>query len=211
MSRKLPRILSPKEPKEYLEAERIEGNLLYLKGHRYPLKGIPSVEKVKQASVLKKALTRPWKTVDIPEDTLGIFATELYRIVEILTKNTRLAHKIAFIVEYDQAYRYRLQDLFTSSTKEVLVSHPFEEILRLQALHRERDRIDFTYTDGQRTRSVNYTHNKIWYLFPLAALYIATHRRRWKKAMQQATYNNLVLDEGDKYWASMKKDYKYSM
>lgn len=171
---------------------KIEENLIYLEGHPYPHKGIPTQEKVEQANEIKHGIKR-LKIINAPEAYLGAFASEIKNLSTKLVGDNA-AHSIAFVLEYDNAYRFRLQDLFTATTKERL-NNPLE-ILRLSKLNKERE----------KNKTV---HSKLVPLFWLTFIYATLHRKKWKQAIEQSDFTNLQFDKGDIYWAKLKQDYTY--
>ena len=177
----------------YLDVERIENNLIYIKNHPYPIKGVPTVELVEKANEIKKAIkTFNIANIRLPRAYLGSFAKEIQKLAYRLTSDPTKAYAIAFVLEYDQAYRFRLQDLFTATTKEKL-KNPLE-ILRLRKLHKQRDK-------------GNHVHRKLNLFF--IALFFYAMLPRWRKAIAQADFSRLQFDEGDLYWAAQKTDYDY--
>ncbi len=95
----------------YLEVERIEGTLLYLKGATFPFKGKPTEDAVQ--------------------------ATNLFKT--ILKGHIPLLEIVNYVLEYDWAYRVRYIDLCNETTKEKLLKHPHREIKRLLTLNKQRD------------------------------------------------------------------------
>lgn len=169
-----------------------DGILLSVEGHPYPVKGFPKIQEVTRANEIKAAMKKPWSLKKIPyyPATFGIFAKEVQKLVSHLT-NPHLAYLIAYVVEYDQAYRFRLQDLLSE-----LTHLSTWEILRLSKLNYERE-VD------------KNTHKKLRYIFWLAAVHAFIFKKKWLKAQKEITFSNLQFDAGDKYWASMKTDYRY--
>jgi hypothetical protein len=95
----------------YLEVEREENGLLYLKGATFPFKGQPSEPVLEAVNLFKKLLK-------------GRFAAK--EIIE-------------YILRYDWAYRVRFIDLCSETTTEQLLNHPWREINRLMELNKQRD------------------------------------------------------------------------
>lgn len=181
-----------------IEVERIEGKLLYLKGHKYPLKGIPMQEHVDKANEIKSAIKKPWILESVYPNPFvqGVFSEELRQLIIRLTNRYRLADQLAFVVEHDQAYRLRLQDLFSETEQRAMRRRPIREILRLMRLHKQRD----------IRRQV---HPKLRALFIGVMVWIVFNRRKWEEAINQADFTALSMDESDRYWACHKHDYDY--
>jgi hypothetical protein len=182
------------EDNQGIEVERVEDERMYLKGFKYPFKGVPTIEKIEKANEIKKAIKSFKSLEDVRQITATFhsFAAEIYGLVYKLTRNQHMAYCISFVLEYDQGYSLRLQDLFNETSKEKL-KNPLE-ILRLSKIHKGRD------IDG-------HVHKKLKYFFWLLALYSILPR--WRKAIEQVDFSKLQMDVGDRYWACMKYDYDY--
>jgi len=118
-----------------------------------------------------------------------------YGFEETVCTNT--AKYISHFIEYDNAYRFRMQDLFTETSKGRLASSPIKEFKRLAILSQERDSAVVSL--------------KFQRLIRLVALVLLTPRVRkaFKKALQLSTFENLQFDKCDEYWVSMRTDYDY--
>lgn len=102
---------------------------------------------------------------------------------------------LAHVIEYDSAYRIRLQDLCSETTKEALINSPRKEIRRLIALNRQRDYKEVS-------DKLVLLGNVATYL-----LLIPSIRKRFREAVNQMDLKNLQMDESDVYWGLMKTDY----
>ncbi len=164
------------------EIDRIEGNLIYLKGHPYPWKGIPTIEGIAMANEVKTALKDKSifqflkAKVKLPQNPLPI-TKEIIKMTN--------SKKIAAIFEYDAAYRLRFQHLFSHSTKETL----YKDIPKLLEISKECD--------------LPEVHAKIAALIKIIPKTIV----KWR--IQKVNYANLTLDEADTYWLKFRTDYKY--
>ena len=104
---------------------------------------------------------------------------------------------ISHFIEYDNAYRFRMQDLFTETSKELLMKQPIKEIKRLALLSQERD-----------SAGVSVKFQRVIKLASLILL-IPRVRKAFKKALEISIFENLQFDECDEYWVSMRTDYDY--
>ena len=104
---------------------------------------------------------------------------------------------IACMFEYDNAYRFRIQDLFHASTKEAMIKNPYKEISRLLVLSKERD------SEGVSV--------KFRYIKPLLfiAFLIPRVKRQFIKTLELIDFSKLQFDEIDLYWVSMRTDYNF--
>lgn len=99
------------------------------------------------------------------------------------------------LIEYDNAYRYRLQDLFSETTKEQL-QNPIKEIPRLIQINKERD--------FQVTEKIQ----KLGKLLTLI-LRIPKFNKAYQIALKDITLAKLSFQEDDIYWVCFKTDYKW--
>lgn len=118
----------------------------------------------------------------------GAFAVE--RFLEAVTGNRQFAHNIAQIPEYDDAYRYRLQDIFTELNVLEFRKNPIKEFDRLVKLYISRERM-----------GVYYKTKNIIRLAKLA-LCIPSFRRKVCDNINHLL-NFGWFDESDKYWVSI--------
>ena len=191
----------------YFTVKRItyeNGILLWLEDHKFPFKGMATEETVDAANKIKSLLKTPFFFLRLQKATkilpsffpqpnhLTPVAREILSIIPI-----RLGTLMAFVLEYDAAYRLRLQDLLSETSKEEMVKQPIREILRLLKINKRRD--------------YEIVHRKIRnfaYIFILALLF-PPFREKFKKSLQRSNFQNLQLDDGDRYWLKQRTDYKY--
>ncbi len=217
-----------------MEVERIEfdhGIRIWLKGHPFPQKGIPTPEAIFAINTPKRllmeftrimgpvALIRPMRTINafnriswgilsphiLKEQFMTPQAREIKGIImqmltELFPKSTgkgKFAGIIAHIFEYDNAYRYRLMDLASETTKRKLVAQPIREVRRLMQINRARD-----------YKTVSDKFSMVGTLICIA-LCIPSVRNAFKHAILDSYFEGLQWDEADVYWSTFKKDYKY--
>lgn len=115
----------------------------------------------------------------------------------------RTGHILATIFEFDDAYRYPLQDLFTESSKDKLSGNPSKEIKRLLEIYLSR----CTNFNGEGTGA----GDRIAKMAKLAALvlYLPPIKRAFRMALAEIDFSWLQFDDLDSYWASCKSDYRY--
>ncbi len=129
---------------------------------------------------------------------LGKFITTFLYNVGITEKTAVEFGKIvANMFEYDNAYRFRLQDLFTASSLKDMKEKPYKEICRLLKLSKERD------SEG--------VSQKFRYIKPILflAFLIPKVKKAFIKTLDLIEFKNLQLDEIDLYWIAMRTDYDY--
>lgn len=200
--------------------ERIEykdGIRIYLAGHPQPVKGYPTGEAIQAINVIKKlavAILGSWYAVLTPRYTLKSFvgasivalrpyllrseymtpvARELRAMLALL--GTDAAAVISHIVEYDSAYRLRLQDMLSETSRTRLAECPIRELWRLVAVNRARDYL-----------AVHNKVRRIAWLLTLALLW-PPFRAAWRRAILGSMFVNLQLDDADRYWLERRTDY----
>ena len=125
-----------------------------------------------------------------------VFCRELRKFVtEFLSqlgmsKDVKNYSKILItLIEYDNAYLFMMQDLFTETTMEALKKNPKKEILRLLAIFRLR-----------RLNSVKMTKlARMLEFITLLIFYIPKVNKSFKKALNVIDFKKLQRDEIDNY------------
>ena len=178
------------EGRPYSVVEKIEGGNMYLEGHPYPIKGVPDKDVMAVINDLKSFKFVPVSRYGIGWSQLCPFAQAWFK----LTGSYQFAH----IFHYDEAYRFRLQDLFAETTAERLSLWPCAEILRLLEINRQRD-----HKFAHRKFALAAYALVLFFLWPL-------NRKRFRTALASVDYSKLLPDDGDLYWMKQKIDYKYA-
>lgn len=185
------------------KVEYTDGIQLHIVGCSYPQKGLPTPEALTAINSIKKILktfnififsTQRFETVCWPimssfilkEEYQQAFTKEFSKFFKGKT-----AEIISHIFEYDWAYRLRIQDLFTASTKEKLMKRPYREVKHLIQLNKERD-----------YKEVSDKFKYVPYLFLIPSL-----RRSFRASLREIDYEKLCYDEGDRYWALQRIEY----
>lgn len=107
----------------------------------------------------------------------------------------KTGYNIAHLFEYDDAYRYRMQDIATETDVKAFKENPRKELARLMKIWRERDRIGVTVKMEMFMKPV------LWLLLI----------PKYKKAVSKMSVyiKAMVYDEADWYWTCMKDDYHF--
>jgi len=222
------------EARTALEIEKVEykgGIKLYIKGAKYPLKGMPTPAALNAINIVKKILLEPIK---LKTFILAIFFTKKEKLINafnqmawrvmspyILKEEYRqeitneldnmiytalkeygiteqnaiqTAQILSHIVEYDAAYRLRLQDMFTTSSKESFLND-FSKLCKKIA---KRDSEEV----GKKIMLFGRVFK--WLLL------LSKMRKVAFKTLKQCDYNKLKFSNGDYYWALQRIDYNVS-
>lgn len=110
----------------------------------------------------------------------------------------RFGEIFATLIEYDQAYRYRLEDIFSETTQEKMLANPRKEVKRLAAIFAQREpkpHLTAKITAMARLLSI--------------ALLFPKFKRAFKKAISVIDFTQLQLDEADRYYVSNLDKYQF--
>lgn len=168
---------------------------IYFKDIPYPMKGLPTESAIKDIDRIKKLCRTPWKKREIlallkPHKLPWGQLTQTARA--IISLGGDWATIIGYVLEYDQAYRFRLQDL-ANETDHLTP----REVIRLFSLWRQRDMNEIIY------RSISRRFTIPVYLFAFSLL-----NPRFSQRIN-TILPLLKPDESDLYWMKLKTDYNY--
>lgn len=145
------------------------------------------------------------KTALLKFHLLTGIAQQLYFIVKRVLMSLGIEEESAkkfslyfvHLIQYDDAYRYRLQDIFSETNAESLALSPIIELDRLLLILESRD--------------IKGVSDKFRKLFNVIALFlcIPKYRMAFKNAILNCKFEHLQYDEGDRYWVCMRNDYKF--
>lgn len=108
----------------------------------------------------------------------------------------KFAQSFAHLINYDDAYSYRIQDLMNETCPREFRKR--KEICRLIKLLQERD-------------SKGVSDKFVWFAnLLLYALWFPKVRRAWDKAIDHTHFEDFAWTDGDWYFCAFRKDYKFS-
>lgn len=113
------------------------------------------------------------------------------------TNADQFASLFAHIIQYDGAYRLRVADIFNEIDSERLYSAPGREIDRITSIIKDRDTLPVFLKVSKILKLIKY------------ALFIPKIRKAFRKAVSNTNFTNLRMEECDRYWVCMRKDYKF--
>lgn len=215
------------------------GIQVYIQGAKFPKKGFPYPEAIFAINIAKRMLIeglklspyfvigiiRPYKTLEklisayteisekvlkqhyIKDSFLTPLARELGNMIYSFLLKLRMPNEISFrfakviqgIFEYDDAYRFRLEDVLSETTKETIANSPRKELKRLLNIFIERQ--------GKDERLKKNAIRLISILNVI--LLIPRFGESFKQTILESDFTALQYDEADRYWCSMRGDYKY--
>lgn len=147
-----------------------------------------------QPSRYCKAAKEVWRWTAIGLNSLG-FAPEL---------SDRVGRAVATVLEYDDSYRYYVQDLARETSREKMTKSPATEMFRLGQLFFDRDgewviihsrRVGTMVRGAMRLAGTALFHPKL--------------RKAFIAGAQTVDFGNLALDEGDWYHCLMRVNYNF--
>lgn len=107
---------------------------------------------------------------------------------------------ISNMMDYDNAYRLRFEDIFSETSKEKL-QNPRKEIKRLLTIMKSRE-----IRPGSKGRAIHYKFKVFVSLLSLMLL-IPKVKRAFLSAINIIDLEKLKLDDIDSYWVCMRNDY----
>ncbi len=123
-----------------------------------------------------------------------IFFKEL-GISENVSRET--ARILGHIFEYDDAYRYRVQDVMCETTREEFLSSPIRTIRKLVKVN-----------DAREKMLIQYKFKAVSLLVGLSLL-IPRVRKAFKKALAAVKFEDLQMDESDVYFTLLREQYDW--
>lgn len=205
------------------------GIFAYYEGAEFPQKGVSSVEVMKAINIVKAMITGILSIRFNLVSVLSAFnrvgnkvieqyllkdeyrtagTLELCRIIYdfifSLTSNVTVAlhfsRIFSHLIEYDNAYRLRVLDLGTATSKEKLLKSPRKELKRLVKVLSDRE----IFLGEDVTRKFRATANILSLL-----LYIPKYKKAFKYAIYMADWEKMTFDNVDRYWAYLRTDYNF--
>lgn len=130
---------------------------------------------------------------------------ELYHLVKSLLISIGITCESAdtfskyatHLIQYDDAYRYRAEDIFSETSKEKLIKYPIIEIDRIMLILESRD-----------NPVVAGKFRKIANLVSLI-LILPKYNLLFRDIISKSNFSKLQYDDADRYWVCMRNDYKF--
>lgn len=157
--------------------------------------------------LIKKYLVKPVLMTPFSSEFQGIVYGFLSNVGICASTSKKLAYIAGAIFEYDNAYRYRLEDIFSETTKDKLIESPIKETRRLFKIYLSREVHGRNYKYDKK----RYVTDKfeVFYKLISLALLIPKIKESFKLAIKRSEFNRLQLDEVDIYWCKNREDYDF--
>jgi len=158
--------------------------------------------------LLKAYIDISWKIMS-PYILKYEYMTEVGQEIQDITQNfleqldvpkdqaTQFAQIFSHLIEYDNAYRYRVEDIMSESRQKDFIRNPRKEIKRLMNILSRRD------SPGVADKFVSIAK-----LLSLTLL-VPVIKKTLRSVLEYSNWEKLQADKIDRYWMSMRKDYKF--
>lgn len=125
-----------------------------------------------------------------------LFSTFLINIGISESTAKSIGKIIGTIFEYDDAYRYRVEDAFTMMTREEMIANPRKAMIKLAQIFAERD---------------IQSHYKMIAVVKLAgyAFWLPWIGNAFKEAVRTVPFQDLQLDDADTYHCHLRTGYNF--
>ena len=130
----------------------------------------------------------------LKDDSYSQPVKEIRRVCGVLKIDQNFLDAISLIVEFDSAYRYRVQDIISELNKENLIKNPKKEILRLLDIINSRE------------RTFNPRWNQIKKIVKVG-MYIPKFRKTIVSFLKEINIDEIKFSKEDIYWTN--KDFSY--
>ena len=110
----------------------------------------------------------------------------------------KTAEIFSHLIEYDDSYRYRFEDLMSETSQYLMMKSPTKEIQKIIAFHAERE-VGSGHIISPKFKSFASIMSFI--------LFIPKIRRAFKHAVLKSDFKNFQLDEADIYHTLLRTDY----
>lgn len=108
------------------------------------------------------------------------------------------AETFACQIDYDNAYRFRIEDIMSETTGELFIENPAREMKKLAKLLQVRD------TTGGSLGRVDTTLEVFSYL-----MWVPRIKRAFVESIRESNFWNFQLDEADRYHVLLWADYNF--
>ena len=112
-------------------------------------------------------------------------------------QSEQVAETFAHLLEYDNAYRYRVLDIMSESTREDMIKSPRREIRKLMDIISKRDDAGV----AMKFKIFGYAMS--------ALLLFGKFKNVFIESLKECDFTKFQYDDADEYWVAFRKDYLY--
>lgn len=135
------------------------------------------------------------------------FSREMWDLTYLFFRKIGITHDTAYrtgrivanLFEWEDAYRFRMQHIFTLCNLEELKKNPGKEIVRLGQEYEKRETVGIEETFLRPIKML-----KLLLLIPKV-------KNAFLFAVSHSIFPNLQLDKADKYFCTQRSDYNFSL
>lgn len=138
---------------------------------------------------------------DCCREMMGFVFRLLRRLGFSFDLSYELGRDIATLLEYENGYLFRVEDLFTETSKEMLYDNPREAIKGLAYIYSKREQY--------KGEGIETTFKASFKLIRFLLL-IPKFKKAFRFALAGSDFKNFQLDETSKYWADRFDAYDFS-
>ncbi len=138
---------------------------------------------------------------DCPQELMGFSFRMLRRLGFDFELSYGCARIPTTLLEYENGYRFRVQDIAGMTTKEQMMANPRKELKRIWKI----------YLGREQSRGENAVNDKFSMVFRILIflLLIPKVKKAFRFALVDSDFEAFKLDEIDSYWADRFGDYNY--
>jgi hypothetical protein len=129
----------------------------------------------------------------------------VYRFFRYLGFSFDLSYELgrdaASLLQFENGYRFRVEDIFTETTLQKLLDNPRAELKRLEQIYVSRETWNGVNSVGQSFRA-------IFKLLRLALL-LPPIKKAFRFALVGSEFKNFQFDTIEKYWADRFREYNF--
>jgi hypothetical protein len=175
----------------------IAGQLLLPKRYKLSIEGILGVYDSILWKIISPHILKTENMIEMPREVRKFTYVFLREIGVREDIAYRFSAIFSHFFEYDNAYRYRVQDLISEVSEKEFTEDTHKTIKKLIQLSKERDNIQASekVTAGLKLISL--------------ALRIPKYKKAFINALGFIDFEKLKYDDIDIYWISMRNDYLY--
>ncbi len=148
-------------------------------------------------SVLQPYLLADDKYAECPRELRAFIGNFLDSIGVEKGVAEKFAEVFSLIIQGDDAYRIRIEDIMSETTKERMVKNPAKEIVRLMKVLESRE---------LQNKGTFHKFNKMAVLLRIL-LTVPKFKRAFRKGIQKSDFKNFQLDDLDRYHSMLRFDY----
>ena len=111
--------------------------------------------------------------------------------------NADFGKVIGTILEYDNAYYWRMEDIFSETSKELLIKNPRKELKRLLEIYKSREKGGIEFKAEAIVKALNWI------------FWIPGVKKAFRKAIQSVDIEKMKMTKDDSYFTMIYEGYDF--